>query len=67
MTKNVKALRRIYDTTRATSTALIGLERQLHDAGLHATAQAVNAATRKLGWEAARKVAALESRGKNGT
>lgn len=46
----------IYEVTRSTAAAFVRIERQLHDAGLHATARKVNEASQKLGWEAAEKL-----------
>lgn len=44
------------EIVRQESAFMVALERRLHDAGLIATAAVVNSATRKLGWEAARKL-----------
>lgn len=33
---------------------MVLMQQKLHDIGLHETARAVNAASQKLGWEAAR-------------
>ena len=42
----------IYAALRAESVAMIDMQRRLIDAGLIATARAVNAASQKLGFEA---------------
>lgn len=56
-----KGKRTIYDVVREASVMLVNLQRDLHDFGLHATAQKVNEASQKLGWEAADKMRAASS------
>ena len=46
----------LHNVVREESVFMVALERRLHDAGLIATAAAVNQATPKLGWEAAKKL-----------
>lgn len=41
-------------TVQEESTELAQMQQRLHDAGLHETAHAVNAASQTLGWEAER-------------
>lgn len=53
----------IYDVVRHASMTLVTLQRSLHDAGLHATAKAVNEASQKLGWEASAKLASTADSG----
>lgn len=50
MTKN------IYEVTRQTAAAMVKMQRDLFDVGLIATAQKVNAASQRLGWEMAEVV-----------
>ena len=46
----------IYKVVREVSMQMVETQRRLHDVGLHATAAAVNEASKKLGWEAAEKI-----------
>ena len=48
----------MHNVVRQESAVMVALERRLHDAGLVATAALVNEATKRLGWEAARKIEA---------
>lgn len=48
--------RKLYVTVREIGVEMSGIERRLHDAGLHGTAHKVNAAQQELGWEAARRL-----------
>ena len=45
-----------YEVARTASVAMINLQMELFNAGFHTTAAAVNLASKKLGWEAARLI-----------
>lgn len=45
----------LHQVVREESAMLVAMQRRLVDAGLVATAAAINEAANKLGWEAARK------------
>jgi len=58
----MKGAKKIYTAVQKASVQLVVLQRELHDAGLHATAQKVNEASKKLGWEAAEKLTKITKR-----
>lgn len=49
----------VRSVVRLCAAQFVSLERRLHDAGLPETAQLVNAASQKLGWEAERAIVKL--------
>ena len=49
-------LRAMRDVVRAVGVDMVTMQRLLQNVGLHATAAQVNAASQKLGWEAAKLI-----------
>ena len=48
--------KQIREITVEMALEMTGMQQQLHEAGLHETAHAVNAASKKLGWETERAI-----------
>jgi len=53
--------RKLYEARNNIPSALIAIEKQCHDAGLHATAKKINESIQRIGWEIAEKLLKLEN------